>query len=135
LPLVGAARRAVLGESRLQPIAVGIAEGRAALTSRAANETYGCGPEAYAFVELDQIGGALRRDPKVHVPLGPVKLLTGALQWLPLSADPHQIVMLEEENITDPASTPTSHHAEPFQVAPAPSGRVMTDRRFARISS
>jgi len=64
------------------------------------------GPEPCRFVDLlDLIGAALgrRRVRKVHVPLGPVKLATGALGWLPFyPVTRDQITMLEEESVTDP---------------------------------
>jgi uncharacterized protein YbjT (DUF2867 family) len=111
------------GRYRLQPIGVEqVAEGFArALTSRVAvNQSYEvAGPEAYAFVDLlDQIGAALgrRRVRKVHAPLAAVKLLTSALEWLPLyplSRD--QIAMLEEENVTDPTRFYTD-----FGITPEP---------------
>ena len=55
---------------------------------------------------LDAIGRAVGRARvrKLHVPLGPVRGLTRALDWLPfypLSTD--QLVMLEEESVTDPS--------------------------------
>ena len=107
LPLVP-----VLGDGRyrLQPIAVEhVAEGfaRALRTANSVAETYEVGgPAAYMFVDiLDQIGAVLGRSRvrKVHAPLGAVKLLTRALQWLPfypLTMD--QLSMLEGENVTDP---------------------------------
>jgi NADH dehydrogenase len=98
------------GRYRLQPIAVEhVAEGfaRAIRERITVGETYEvAGPSAYAFVDLlDEIGRAIgrRRVRKVHVPLGAIRLITGALQWLPfypLSLD--QIAMLEEENVGDP---------------------------------
>jgi NADH dehydrogenase len=99
------------GRYRLQPISVEhVAMGFArALTSRVAvNQTYEpAGPTAYAFVDLlDQIGAAVgrRQVRKVHAPLGAVKLLTSALQWLPLyPLTMDQITMLEEDSVTDPA--------------------------------
>jgi hypothetical protein len=41
---------------------------------------------------------------KLHVPLAPVRAMTRALDWLPLyplSTD--QLIMLEEESVTDPS--------------------------------
>ncbi len=98
------------GQYRLQPIPVEqVAEGLAQSlrTHASVGRTYEVGgPEAFRFVEiLDQIGAALGRAHvrKIHVPLGPVKLMTRALGWLPfypVSAD--QIAMLEEESVADP---------------------------------
>jgi NADH dehydrogenase len=59
------------------------------------------------FVDLlDAIGHALGRARvrKMHVPLGPVKVMTRALDWLPfypVSTD--QLLMLEEESVGDPS--------------------------------
>jgi uncharacterized protein YbjT (DUF2867 family) len=120
LPLVP-----VLGDGayRLQPITVEhVAEGfaRALLGGAGVGQTYEvAGPRAYRFIEiLDQIGTALGRPRvrKVHVPLGAVKLATRALQWLPLyPLTMDQIVMLEEENVTDP----TRFYAD-FGITPEP---------------
>jgi NADH dehydrogenase len=99
------------GRYRLQPIPVEqVAEGVARALQRAATvgQTYEVGgPLPYAFVDLlDEIGRALDRPRvrKLHVPLAPVRVMTQALDWLPfypLSRD--QLVMLEEESVTDPA--------------------------------
>jgi uncharacterized protein YbjT (DUF2867 family) len=99
------------GRYRLQPVAVEhVAEGfaRALHTPASAGQTYEVGgPVPYPFVELlDQIGAALGRARvrRVHVPLGLVKAVTPALQLLPffpLTMD--QLVMLEEESVTDPS--------------------------------
>ena len=107
LPLVP-----VLGDGayRLQPIAVEhVAEGfvRALVGSVSEGQTYEvAGPTPYRFVEvLDLIGAALGRARvrKIHVPLAAVKLATRALYWLPFyPLTPDQLMMLEEENVTDP---------------------------------
>jgi uncharacterized protein YbjT (DUF2867 family) len=99
------------GRYRLQPVAVEqVAEGfgRALRTTESVRQTYEvAGPAPYAFVDLlDEIGRAVGRARvrKLHVPLGPVRGLTRALDWLPfypLSTD--QLVMLEEESVTDPS--------------------------------
>jgi NADH dehydrogenase len=99
------------GRYRLQPIPVEqVAEGfaRALHAPASVRQTYEvAGPTPYAFVDLlDEIGRALGRPRvrKLHVPLGPVRALTRALDWLPfypLSTD--QITMLEEESVTEPA--------------------------------
>jgi NADH dehydrogenase len=99
------------GRYRLQPIPVEqVAEGfaRALHAPASVRQTYEvAGPTPYAFVDLlDEIGRALGRPRvrKLHVPLGPVRVLTRALDWLPfypLSTD--QITMLEEESVTEPA--------------------------------
>src|SRR5262245_40470872 len=99
------------GQYRLQPIPVEqVAEGfvRALRTPASVRQTYEVGgPEAYRFVDLlDQIGAALgrRRVRKLHVPLGPVKLTTRAVGWLPLyPVTMDQITMLEEESVADAA--------------------------------
>jgi uncharacterized protein YbjT (DUF2867 family) len=111
------------GRFRLQPVTVEhVAEGfaRAVANRAAVHQTYEvAGPAAYAFVDLlDQIGAALgsRRVRKLHVPLGPVKLVTPALQRLPfypLTRD--QLVMLEEDNVTDAA-----RFYNDFGIAPEP---------------
>jgi NADH dehydrogenase len=99
------------GRYRLQPVPVEqVAEGfaRALRAPRSVGQTYEvAGPAPYAFVDLlDEIGRAVGRPRvrKVHVPLAPVRGLTHALDWLsfyPLSSD--QLVMLEEESVTDPS--------------------------------
>jgi len=99
------------GRYRLQPIPVEqVAEGfaRALRTPESARQTYEvAGPTPYAFVDLlDEIGRALARPRvrKLHVPLAPVRAMTRALDWLPfypLSTD--QLIMLEEESVTDPS--------------------------------
>jgi NADH dehydrogenase len=98
------------GQYRLQPVAVEhVAEGftRAIKLDSTVAQTYEvAGPSACSFTEiLDLIGAALgrRRVRTIHVPLGPVTLLTKALEWLPfypLTSD--QILMLAEESVTDP---------------------------------
>jgi uncharacterized protein YbjT (DUF2867 family) len=102
----------VLGDGayRLQPVAVEhVAEGvaRALAERKSAGQTYEVGgPRAYRFVELlDEIGAVLgrRRVPKVHVPMGPIRLATRALHRLPFyPLTPDQLLMLEEESVTDP---------------------------------
>jgi len=99
------------GRYRLQPVPVEqVAEGfaralRAPASVRQTYEVAGAAP--YAFVDLlDEIGRALGcpRVRKLHVPLAPVRALTRALDWLPfypVSRD--QLIMLEEESVTDPA--------------------------------
>jgi len=99
------------GRYRLQPIPVEqVAEGfaRALRAPAALRQTYDvAGPEPYAFVDLlDELGRALGRPRvrKLHVPLAPVRALTRVLDWLPfypLSTD--QLIMLEEESVTDPS--------------------------------
>lgn len=99
------------GRYRLQPIPVEqVAEGfaRALRTPASARQTYDvAGPTPYAFVDLlDEIGRALGRTRvrKIHMPLGPVKVMTRALDWLPfypVSSD--QLTMLEEESVGDPS--------------------------------
>lgn len=99
------------GRYRLQPIAVEqVAEGfaRAVRVPACVGQTYDvAGPTPYTFVDLlDEIGHALGRARvlKIHVPLGPVKVMTRALDWLPfypVSSD--QLTMLEEESVGDPS--------------------------------
>ena len=99
------------GRYRLQPIPVEqVAEGfaRALRTPGSVRQTYEvAGPTPYAFVDLlDEIGRALGRARvrKLRLPLAPVRAMTRALDWLPfypLSTD--QLIMLEEESVTDPS--------------------------------
>jgi NADH dehydrogenase len=99
------------GRYRLQPIPVEqVAEGfvRALRGPAGVGQTYDVGgPLPVAFVELlDEIGRALGRTRvrKLHVPLGPVKAMTRALDWLPfypVSTD--QLLMLEGESVGDPS--------------------------------
>jgi len=99
------------GHYRLQPIAVEqVAEGfaRALRAPGSAGQTYDVGgPTAYRFVDvLDEIGRALGRArvSKVHVPLGPVKLATRFLQWMPgYPVTTDQLAMLEEGSVGDPS--------------------------------
>lgn len=99
------------GRYRLQPIPVEqVADGfarvlRGPVGVRQAYDV--AGPQPVAFVDLlDAIGHALGRTRvrKMHVPLGPVKVMTRALDWLPfypVSTD--QLLMLEEESVGDPS--------------------------------
>ncbi|MGH7417734.1 MAG: complex I NDUFA9 subunit family protein [Candidatus Rokuibacteriota bacterium] len=99
------------GRYRLQPIPVEqVAEGfvRALRSPASVRQTYEvAGPAPYAFVDLlDEIGRALGRPRvrKIHIPLGPVRAVTRAFDWLPfypVSSD--QLIMLEEESVTDPS--------------------------------
>ena len=99
------------GRYRLQPIPVEqVAEAfaRSLRTPATIRQTYEvAGPTPYAFVDLlDEIARALgrARARKIHVPLGPVRLMTRLLEWLPfypVSSD--QLTMLEEESVTDPS--------------------------------
>jgi NADH dehydrogenase len=99
------------GRYRLQPIPVEqVAEGfaRVLRAPLGVRQTYDvAGPAPYAFVDLlDEIGHASGRARvrKLHVPLGPVKAITRALDWLPfypISTD--QLTMLEEESVGDPS--------------------------------
>ena len=55
---------------------------------------------------------------KLHVPLAPVRMMTRALDWLPfypLSTD--QLVMLEEESVTDPSRFFTELGLQPEPLA------------------
>jgi NADH dehydrogenase len=99
------------GRYRLQPIPVEqVAEGFARVLrgSVGVRQAYDvAGPQPVTFVDLlDAIGHALGRARvrKMHVPLGPVKVMTRALDWLPfypVSTD--QLLMLEEESVGDPS--------------------------------
>jgi NADH dehydrogenase len=99
------------GRYRLQPIPVEqVAKGfvRALRAPESVRQTYEvAGPTPYAFVDLlDAVGRAVGRARvrKLHVPLAPVRAMTRALDWLPLyplSTD--QLIMLEEESVTDPS--------------------------------
>jgi NADH dehydrogenase len=99
------------GRYRLQPIPVEqVADGfvGALRTPASIRQTYDvAGPTPYAFVDLlDEVGRALGRPHvrKLHVPLAPVRAITRALDWLPfypVSTD--QLIMLEEESVTDPS--------------------------------
>jgi len=114
------------GQYRLQPIAVEqVAEGFAqALRERQSiARTYDVGgPDAYRFVELlDAIGAALGRPRvrKLPVPLGPVKLATRALEWLPLyPITSDQIAMLQAESLGDPSLFFHDLHITPEPLAP-----------------
>ena len=88
------------------------------------------GPTPYAFLDLlDEIARALgrARARKIHVPLGPVHLMTRLLEWLPfypVSSD--QLTMLEEESVADPSRFFGDLGLEP---EPLPAGlRRMFDR-------
>jgi uncharacterized protein YbjT (DUF2867 family) len=104
----------VLGDGlyRLQPIKVEhVAEGiaRTLLRATSAGQTYDvAGPAALPFIEiLDEVGVALGRSHvrKLHVPLGGAKLVTRALEWLPLyPLTLDQIAMLEEGSVGDPTA-------------------------------
>jgi len=113
------------GRYRLQPIAVEqVAEGfaRCLRTSSSVGQIYEVGgPMAHPFVEiLDLIGAAIGRSPvrKLHVPLAPVKAATRLMQWLPgypLTID--QLIMLEEESVTDPARFYADFELQPEPLA------------------
>jgi NADH dehydrogenase len=99
------------GRYRLQPIPVEqVAEAFAGTlrTPATVRQTYEvAGPVPCTFVDLlDEIARALGRTRarKMHVPLGHVRLMTRLLEWLPfypVSSD--QLIMLEEESVTDPS--------------------------------
>jgi uncharacterized protein YbjT (DUF2867 family) len=113
------------GRYRLQPIAVEqVAEGfvRTLRMPESVRQTYEvAGPTPYAFVDLlDAVGRAVGRPRvrKVHVPLAPVRAMTRALDWLPfypLSTD--QLIMLEEESVTDPSRFFTELGLQPEPLA------------------
>jgi NADH dehydrogenase len=124
LPLVP-----VLGDGRyrLQPISVEqVAEGfaRVLRTAASVRQTYDvAGPVPYTFVDLlDEIGRALGRPHvrKIHVPLGAVRAMTRMLEWLPLyPVSTDQLVMLQEESVTDPSRFFADLGIEPL---PLPAG-------------
>ena len=113
------------GETRLQPIAVEhVAEGfvRALRTPVSVGQTYEvAGPATYRFVELlDVIGAAIGRPRvrKVHVPLGLVSAATRALGWLPFfPVTTDQLIMLGEDNVTDPMRFYTDFGIAPESLA------------------
>ena len=112
------------GRYRLQPIPVEqVADGfaRALRTPGSIGQAYEVGgPEPHRFVDiLDQIGRVVgrKRVRKVHVPLGPVKVATRLLQWLPAyPVAPDQLTMLEEESVLPDAQRFFSE----FGLAPEP---------------
>ena len=99
------------GRYRLQPVPVElVAEGFAQAIDRpeGVNHVYAVGgPKPYAMNEiLDLIGESLGRSPvrKLHVPLGFVRPLVRALDFLPFfPVTRDQLIMLEEESVCDPA--------------------------------
>ncbi len=105
VPVIGS------GRARLQPIPVAqVAEGfaRALDHTPSIGRVYDVGgPDAHALTEvLDLIATVIkgRRVPKVHVPLSLVRPMTRLLEsfpFFPLTMD--QLVMLEEDNVCDPA--------------------------------
>jgi uncharacterized protein YbjT (DUF2867 family) len=115
------------GAYRLQPVSVEhVAQGfaRAAGDPGTAGKIYEVGgPRPYSFVELlDLIGAAFgrRRVRKIHVPLAPVKIATRALHRLPFyPVTPDQLIMLEEESVTDPSPFYADFGLEP---EPLPEG-------------
>jgi len=122
------------GRYRLQPIPVeqvADAFARSLRTPATIRQTYEvAGPTPYAFLDLlDEIARALgrARARKIHVPLGPVHLMTRLLEWLPfypVSSD--QLTMLEEESVADPSRFFGDLGLEP---EPLPAGlRRMFDR-------
>ena len=101
----------LIGGGRLQPVPVEqVAQGmaRALALSTAVKQTYEVGgPDTVTLGELvDLIGRALgrRRILKLNVPLGFVRAVTRALHPLPyFPLTPDQLLMLEEDNVCDPA--------------------------------
>jgi len=110
------------GRSQLQPVPVEqIAEAFARALEREATvgQTYEAGgPRPYSFVEiLDLIGAALgkRRVRKVYQPIGLMRPLVRVLErapFFPLTSD--QLLMLEEENVCDPAPFLRAFDLEPL---------------------
>jgi uncharacterized protein YbjT (DUF2867 family) len=120
VPVIGS------GRQRLQPVPVEhVAEGfaRALALTATEKQTYDvAGPDAVTMVELlDLIGAAVgwRTVRKVHFPLGVMRPLTRVLSPLPgFPLTPDQLLMLEEDNVCDPAPFYTAFdlRPEPLQV-------------------
>ncbi|WP_243665210.1 SDR family oxidoreductase [Rhodothermus marinus] len=100
------------GQYRLQPVAVEVvaaAFAQALTRPEAHGQTY-CvaGPTPLTYDEiLDVIARALRGrpKPKLHLPLGPVRLLVGTLGRIGLlPVTPEQLAMLIEGNTCDPSA-------------------------------
>ncbi|WP_397546393.1 SDR family oxidoreductase [Rhodothermus marinus] len=100
------------GQYRLQPVAVEVvaaAFAQALTRPEAHGQTY-CvaGPQPLTYDEiLDVIARALRGrpKPKLHLPLGPVRLLVGTLGRIGLlPVTPEQLAMLIEGNTCDPSA-------------------------------
>ncbi len=104
VPVIGS------GTSRLQPVPVEqVAEAfaRAVVMPEAEKQTYEAGgPDRVTMPELLRlIASALGRPGvrTIHVPLGLVRPLAGALHRLPgFPVTPDQLLMLEEDNVCDP---------------------------------
>lgn len=119
VPVIGA------GRNCLQPVPVEhVAEGfaRALATSVTEKHMYDVvGPESVTMLELlDLIGSALgrRRVRKLHVPLGLVRPLARAFHSLPgFPVTPDQLLMLEEDNVGDPAPFYAALGIEPTPLA------------------
>jgi uncharacterized protein YbjT (DUF2867 family) len=113
------------GRQRLQPVPVAqVAEGFARALSRPATvkQTYDVGgPEAVSMVQLlDLIGAVLGRQHvfKAHIPLGLVRPLASALQAMPgFPVTPDQLLMLEEDNVGDPAPFYSAFGITPLPLA------------------
>jgi NADH dehydrogenase len=113
------------GRQRVQPVRVDdVAEGFARALARPATEkqVYEVGgPDRVTMVELlDAIGTALGRRGvrKVHIPLGfmrPAARLLQGLPGFPVTSD--QLLMLEEDNVCEPAPFYTAFGLEPVPLA------------------
>ena len=128
-PLVRLVRRLpvvpLVGSGRLQPVPVeqvAQAVARALGLPAAVKQTYEVGgPDVVTLGELvDLIGTALgrRRILKLHVPGAVARVATRTLQALPyFPLTPDQLLMLDEDNVCDPASLPAAFGLEPLPLA------------------
>ncbi|OLD76859.1 MAG: hypothetical protein AUG87_06890 [Candidatus Rokubacteria bacterium 13_1_20CM_4_70_14] len=128
-PLVRLVRRLpvvpLVGSGRLQPVPVeqvAQAVARALGLPAAVKQTYEVGgPDVVTLGELvDLIGTALgrRRILKLHVPDAVARVATRTLQALPyFPLTPDQLLMLDEDNVCDPASLPAAFGLEPLPLA------------------
>jgi NADH dehydrogenase len=113
------------GQQRLQPVPVEhVAEAfaRAVELPGTEKQTYEVGgPEAVTMVRLlDLIGEALGRPRvrKLHVPLGLVRPVTRLLHRLPgFPLTPDQLLMLEEDNVSNPQPFYSAFGLEPLPLA------------------
>src|SRR3989442_9781857 len=119
VPVIGS------GRQRLQPVPVeDVAEGFAGALALPGTEkqTYEVGgPDAVTMIELlDLIGAALgrRRVRKVHIPLSLMRPLTRVLHPLPgFPVTPDQLLMLQEDNVCDPAPFYSTFGIRPVRLA------------------
>src|SRR5919198_5200258 len=115
----------LVGGGRLQPVPVeqvAQAVSRALALPAAVKQVYEvAGPDAVTLGELvDLIGKVLgrRRVLKFHAPRGVARAATRALQALPYSPlTPDQLLMLEEDNVCDPAPFCSAFGLTPLPLA------------------